>query len=139
MEKIEKIPSIELIPPKINTIFWIRHESFQNRNQAYFDLNLVMDGVLEDSYAQIEKSDSDERWLQNVYLTGQNFENELHLFYINATQFRIKTELENIRSLIKPKFSADQQIEILVIDETDTFREEYFKLSEPKTNFHYLQ
>lgn len=135
---MSKIPQIELIPPKINTIFWIRHESFQSRNDAYFELNLLMDGALEDLYAQIEQADSSDRWLQNVYLTGQNFNNELHLFYINATQFRIKTELENIRSLLKPKFTSDQSIEILVIDETDTFREEYFKLSEPESNFHYL-
>lgn len=136
---MSKVPLIELIPPKINTIFWIRHESFKNRNSIFFELNLVMDGALENLYAKIDQSDNDDRWLQNVYLTGQNFENDLHLFYINATQFRIKTELENIRSLLRPKYTTGQSIEILVIDETNSFREEYFKLSEPQSNFHYLQ
>ena len=136
---MSKVPLIELIPPKINTIFWIRHESFKNRNSIFFELNLVMDGALENLYAKIDQSDNDDRWLQNVYLTGQNFENDLHLFYINATQFRIKTELENIRSLLRRKYTTGQSIEILVIDETNSFREEYFKLSEPQSNFHYLQ
>lgn len=135
---MNKIAKLEILPENINTIFWIRHESFQSRNDSFYKLNQLLDGVLERVYTQIQASDSDEQWLQNVYLTGQNFDSQLHFFCINATQFRLKTELENIRSILKPKFSQEESIDVLIIDETETFREEYFKISSPATNFFYL-
>lgn len=138
---MNKITELETLPPNINTIFWIRHESFKQRNENFIKLNILMDGVLEKVYTQIERqnsSNSQDSWLQNVYLTGQNFENKLHLFFVNATQSRLKTELENIRSILKPKFANDESMEILIIDESETFREEYFKVSSPETNFYYL-
>lgn len=135
---MNKVQNLETLPENINTIFWIRHESFENRNSNYFELNVLLDGALETIYAKIQSQGSSDQWLQNIYLTGKNFDQPIHLFILNATQFRIKTELESIRSLLKPKFNASDSIELLIIDETDSFREEYFKLSQPVTNFHYL-
>lgn len=129
------IEDISILPSSIDAIFWIRHLSFEDRNDTYYVLNNLFDGVLEKTYAKIQNEGLN--WLQNFYFSGQHFDRTIQLFNVNATQFRLKTELENIRSIIKSKIKADECLEIFVIDETDSFKEEYFQI--PNTKFYFFK
>lgn len=134
MNDNNQILDIEIMPDSIDAIFWIRHLSFEDRNETYYILNNIFDGVLEKTYSKIQNEQLN--WLQNFYFSGKHFDRPIQLFNINATQYRLKTELENIRSIIKSKINPDDKLEIFIIDETDSFKEEYFQI--PNTKFYFF-